>query len=221
MPVPPRLRPARLLRAVDLAGTGIFALQGGATAAAAGLDVFGVLVIAFVTAVGGGIVRDVLLGATPPAVFRDVAYPLTAFGGGLVVVAIFRLVQAIPPSVLLPLDAAALALFAVVGAAKAVDHRTELATGGSLRMSWLLAALLGTVSAVGGGVMRDLLLGGVPLILRSDVYAVAALAGAAVTAVGLRTGRSRALVLAAGALVCFVIRMLALWQGWNLPRVAP
>ncbi|MCF7547814.1 trimeric intracellular cation channel family protein [Pseudonocardia sp. WMMC193] len=201
---------ARLIRPLDLAGTALFALQGGATAAAAGLDVFGVLVIAFVTAVGGGIVRDVLLGATPPAVFSDLAYPVAAFGGGLVVVLVYRLVRAIPPEVLLPLDAAALALFAVVGAAKAVDHG----------MSPLLAALLGAVSGTGGGVIRDVMLGRVPLILRSDVYAVAALAGAAVVAVGLRYGRRRALVLAAGFVVCFLVRMLAVWQGWNLPRVA-
>jgi len=206
-----RLRPGLLLRPLDLAGTGLFALQGGLTAAAAGLDVFGVLVIAFVTAVGGGIIRDVLLGATPPAVFRDLAYPLIAFGGGIVVVLVYGVVRGIPPQFLLPLDAAALGIFAVVGAAKAVDHG----------MSPLLAALLGTVSGTGGGVMRDVLLGGVPLILRSDVYAVAALAGAAVTAVGLRYGRPRALMLAAGFAVCVVIRLLALWQGWNLPRVAP
>uniref|UniRef100_UPI0015F05EFE trimeric intracellular cation channel family protein n=1 Tax=Pseudonocardia pini TaxID=2758030 RepID=UPI0015F05EFE len=161
MPGRPRLRPAHLLRPVDLAGTGLFALQGGLTAAAAGLDVFGVLVLSFVTAVGGGIVRDVLLGDTPPAAFRDLAYPVTAFAGGGVVVVLYGLVRDVPREVLIPLDAAALALFAVVGAAKAVDHG----------MSPLLAALLGTVSGVGGGVMRDVLLGGVPLVLRSDVYA--------------------------------------------------
>jgi len=138
----------------------------------------------------------------------------------------------------------------VVGAAKAIDHRAEpaerasdraepaerasdraelaerasdraeLAERASERMRPLLAALLGTVSAVGGGVMRDILLGGVPLILRSDVYAVAALAGAAVTAVGLRRGGNRVMVLTAGAVVTVVIRLLAVSQGWNLPRVA-
>ncbi|GAA4560921.1 trimeric intracellular cation channel family protein [Pseudonocardia xishanensis] len=205
-----RLRPGLLLRPLDLAGTGLFALQGGLTAAAAGLDVFGVLVISFVTAVGGGIVRDVLLGDTPPAVFRDLAYPVTAVAGGAVVVLSYGLVRDVPRELLLPLDAAALGLFAVVGAAKAVDHG----------MSPLLAALLGAMTGVGGGVMRDVLLGGVPLILRSDVYAVAALAGAAVTAVGLRYGGPRVLMLAAGFAVCVVIRLLALRQGWNLPRVA-
>lgn len=205
-----RLRPAHLLRTVDLAGTGLFALQGGLTAAAAGLDVFGVLVIAFITAVGGGIIRDLLLGDTPPAVFCDLAYPITAFAGGAVVVLLYTTVRDVPRDVLIPLDAAALALFAVVGAAKAIDHR----------MSPLLAALLGTVSGVGGGVIRDVLLGGVPLVLRSDVYAVAALAGAGVTAVGLRYGAPRVLVLALGAVVTIVLRLVAVWQGWNLPRVA-
>ena len=250
MPGRGRLKPAHLLRTVDLAGTALFALQGGLTAAAAGLDVFGVLVLGFVTAVGGGIVRDLLLGDTPPAVFRDLAYPLAAFGAGAVVVVLYAVVRDVPREVLVPLDAAALALFAVVGAAKAIDHRAEpaerasdraepaerasdraelaerasdraeLAERASERMRPLLAALLGTVSAVGGGVMRDILLGGVPLILRSDVYAVAALAGAAVTAVGLRRGGNRVMVLTAGAVVTVVIRLLAVSQGWNLPRVA-
>ncbi|GAA4676793.1 trimeric intracellular cation channel family protein [Pseudonocardia yuanmonensis] len=210
MPRRGRLRPAHLLRTVDLAGTALFALQGGLTAAAAGLDVFGVLVIAFVTAVGGGIIRDLLLGDIPPAVFRDLAYPITAFAGGAVVVLLHSTVSEVPREVLIPLDAAALALFAVVGAAKAIDHR----------MSPLLAALLGTTSGVGGGVIRDVLLGGVPLVLRSDVYAVAALAGAGVTAVGLRYGAPRAVVLALGAVVTIVLRLVAVWLGWNLPRVA-
>lgn len=202
--------PYRLLRGVDLAGTGLFALQGGLTAGAAGLDVFGVLVISFVTAVGGGIVRDLLLGVAPPATFRDVAYPVTALVCGAAVVLLYRTVREIPTTVLIPLDAAALGLFAVVGTATAMEHR----------MSPLLATLLGTVSAVGGGVMRDVMLDRVPLVLRADVYAVAALAGAGVVAVGLHFRAPRVLTLAVGAVVCVAVRLLAVWQGWNLPHVA-
>ena len=107
------------------------------------------------------------------------------------------------------LDAAGLALFAVVGAAKAHDHG----------MKPLLAALLGTLSGVGGGVVRDVLLGQVPLVLNSQVYAVAALAGAATTVALLWLRAPRSAALGGGALVCFVPRMPALWYGWQLPRI--
>ncbi|MDN5860993.1 MAG: TRIC cation channel family protein, partial [Pseudonocardia sp.] len=188
----------------------LFALQGGLTAGAAGLDVFGVLVISFVTAVGGGLIRDLLLGVAPPAVFRDVAYPMTVFGCGAVVVLLYHTVSEIPKGVLIPIDAAALGLFAVVGTATAMEHR----------MSPLLAMMLGTVSAVGGGVLRDVMLDRVPLVLRADVYAVAALAGAGVVAVGLHFRAPRLLILALGAAVCIAIRLVAVWQGWNLPHLS-
>jgi len=193
----------------DLLATFVFALQGGATAAGAGLDVFGILVVAFVAALGGGVVRDVLIGDVPPAAFRSTVYPVVAFGGGAVATLLFSLVREIPPLVLGSLDAAGLALFAVVGAAKANDHGMNL----------LLAALLGALSAVGGGVMRDLLLGQVPLVLNSQVYAVAALAGAAVTATLLSLRAPRAAALAGGAVICLALRLLALWNGWQLPRI--
>ena len=136
----------------DLVATFLFALQGGATAAAAGLDVFGILVVAFVVALGGGVVRDVLIGDVPPAAFRSTIYPVVAFVGGAAAALLYGVVREIPPLTLGSLDAAGLALFAVVGAAKAPDHG----------MNPLLAALLGTLSAVGGGVPRDILLGHVP-----------------------------------------------------------
>jgi uncharacterized membrane protein YeiH len=199
-----------LVSVVDLLATFVFAVQGGLAAGLAGLDAFGVLVVAFVTAVGGGVVRDVLIGAVPPATFRSSVYPLVVLGGGAAVVLLFGAVREVPPSVLVPLDAAGLALFAVVGAAKAVDH--------DLRP--LLAVLLGAVSAVGGGVIRDLLLQQVPLVLRSEIYAVAALTGAGAAVIGLRAGLPRAVALGLGALACFALRLVAVRNGWNLPRLA-
>jgi uncharacterized membrane protein YeiH len=193
----------------DLLATFVFALQGGATAAAAGLDVFGILVVAFVAALGGGVVRDVLIGDVPPAAFRSTVYPVVAFGGGAVATLLFGLVRDIPPLALGSLDAAGLALFAVVGAAKAHDHGMNL----------LLAAMLGAMSGVGGGVMRDLLLGHVPAVLNSQVYAVAALAGATATVMLLRLRVPRAIALGGGAVICLVLRLLALWYGWQLPRI--
>jgi len=193
----------------DLVATFLFALQGGATAAAAGLDVFGILVVAFVVALGGGVVRDVLIGDVPPAAFRSTIYPVVAFAGGAAAALLYGMVREIPPLILGSLDAAGLALFAVVGGAKAHDHG----------MNVLLAALLGTLSEVGGGVLRDIVLGHVPLVLNSQVYAVAALAGAATTVALLRLPVPRAAALGGGAVVCLVLRLLALWNGWQLPRI--
>lgn len=125
------------------------------------------------------------------------------------VVAVHELIEATPPAVLVPLDAAGLALFAVTGAAKA----------DAAGVRPLLAALLGAVSAVGGGVMRDVLLNVVPAVLRSDIYAVAALLGAATTVVGIRRGLPDAVAMALGALMCVGLRLVAVGQGWSLPRV--
>lgn len=200
----------RPMSVADLVATFLFALQGGATAAAAGLDVFGIPVVAFVVALGGGIVRNVLIGDVPPAAFRSTIYPVVAFAGGAAAALLYGVVREIPPLTLGSLDAAGLALFAVVGGAKAHDHG----------MNPLLAALLGTLSGVGGGVMRDLLLGHIPLVLNSQVYAVAALAGAATMVALLRLRVPRAAALGGGAVVCLVLRLLALWNGWQLPRIA-
>jgi len=97
----------------------------------------------------------------------------------------------------------------VVGAAKATEFK----------LNPLVAALLGMVSAVGGGVVRDILLNIVPNILRTDIYAVAALCGAGTTVIALRLGASRAVAMAAGFAVCFLLRIVSAWRGWNLPRI--
>ena len=202
-------RGARLLLVADLLGTFVFAVQGGLAAGVAGLDVFGVLVVSFVTAVGGGILRDVLIGDIPPAVFRSPLYPLVTVAGGAVVILLFATVREIPTAVLVPLDAAGLALFAVVGATKALDHR----------MHPLLATVFGGVTGVGGGVIRDVLLGNVPLVLRGDIYAVAALTGAGVTVALLRLRLPRAVAMPVGAVVCLTLRLVAVHYSWNLPRL--
>ena len=198
----------RLLALVDLAATAIFAIGGAHAGVDAGLDVFGLMVVAFATALGGGMIRDVLIGAVPPAALRCVAYPVVAFCGAGLVFVVDRRVDGIPTSVSDTLDAAGLALFCVVGAAKALDH--------GLRP--LAAVLLGTITAVGGGVIRDVLVDVVPSVLRADIYATAAVVGSAtmvaLSAWGVR--RSRAML--GGAVVCFVVRLLAVWQDWQLPR---
>jgi uncharacterized membrane protein YeiH len=201
--------PERLLFVVDLAGTLFFGLEGALAAIASRLDVFGVMVLAFATALGGGLVRDVLIGAIPPAAIRDPSYAIAAFVGGGMAIGLHRLVAQMPVAVSIGLDAAGLALFAVSGAVKAHDFG----------IAPLMAVLMGTITGVGGGTVRDLFLARVPAVLRVDVYAVAALAGATVTVVGLASGRSRPAAMAAGAAACFLLRVVSAWQGWNLPRI--
>lgn len=198
----------RILIALDLLGTFLFAIEGSAVAVAANFDVFGVLVIAFVSALGGGIVRDIAIGAVPPKAIQDWRYACVAFVGGLCAFAIARGSFATPAYDLAYLDAAALALFAIAGAQKALDYRVPP----------LGAILLGGVTAVGGGVTRDVLTAHVPLVLRADIYATAALAGAAVLVVALRLKVPQPAATALGIAVCFGLRVLAYVHHWNLPN---
>ena len=195
-----------LVRHTDLAGIFVFAFQGALAALAAHLDLFGVLVLGFVTALGGGMVRDVLMGALPPSALRGWSYPSTAFAAGILVFALGPYLP-VPHQLLQTLDAGGLALFAVAGTEKALDARIHP----------LSAILLGTITAVGGGTMRDILLNHVPAILRVDVYATAALFGAIVLVLARRLGLAPTLAAVLGAIACFVLRMVGLWLHWQLP----
>ncbi len=149
-----------------------------------------------------------LIGATPPATLRDWRYAGMAFTGGAIVFFLHRYVAGIPGPVLLVLDAAALALFAVAGTEKALDFNIHP----------FIAILLGGMTAVGGGTLRDILLARVPLVLRAEVYATAALAGSALLIAGrkLRLSATQAAVL--GGTFCFLLRLVSVWQHWNLPK---
>lgn len=209
MAVPQLPTAIRLLTGVDLAATFVFAIEGAESGAAAGFDLFGVLAVGFAAALGGGIVRDVLIGEVPPAALRLLSYPIAAFGGGLLVVAVRGVVDEVPDGVTDVLDALGLSLFAVAGATKALDRQIRAA----------IAPLLGTLTAVGGGVMRDVLLGDVPVVLRVDVYASAALAGAVTTVVATGVGVARPRAMALGGATCLAIRLAALQFDWDLPRL--
>ena len=199
----------QLLTAVDLAATLVFAVGGAQVAVHADLDVFGVLVIAFVTSLAGGIARDVLIGDVPPASLRLVSYPLTALAGGAFVVIVAGLGGDVSTGVLDVLDALGLSLFAVAGAAKALDRRLHP----------VVAVLLGALTAVGGGTLRDILLNVVPAVLRVDVYATAAVLGAAVVVAASAVGMRRGPAMLAGAAACCLLRLAALRWSWNLPTV--
>ena len=203
------VNPDLLLLVVDLVGTFVFAVEGALAGIRGGLDLFGLMVVSFVTALGGGTVRDLLIGAVPPNSIRDWRYGTTAFAGGGAVFLFYELIQRVPPQLMITLDAAGLALFAVAGAAKALEFG----------INPLLAVLMGVLTGAGGGTMRDVLMTRVPGILNTDVYASATLAGAAVMVIGMRWRMSRTWAMTLGGVVCFVLRMVAVWRGWNLPKV--
>jgi uncharacterized membrane protein YeiH len=199
-----------LLFTLDVAGTFVFAVEGAMAAIRGNLDFLGLMVLSFATALGGGVIRDLLIGAVPPRSIRDWRYSAVAFSGGAVVFFLHHFVQEIPVQVLIDLDAAGLALFAVAGTQKALNYGIHP----------FMAILMGTITGVGGGTVRDILLAQVPTVLRADVYATAAMAGAAVMILGRKLGLRPAVTAVVGGVFCFVLRVVSVWQHWNLPRVA-
>jgi uncharacterized membrane protein YeiH len=200
-----------VLLVLDLAGTFAFALNGALTAVrTAHLDIVGVITLGMITAVGGGIIRDVLLGALPPATFVDWRYLAVAATGGLIAFLFSRWLTRVrnPIDVL---DAAGLSLFAVTGAGKAL----ELGVGPAQ------AIILGAVTGVGGGTLRDVLIRQVPSVLSSGLYAIPALVGAALFVVADKVGVQDVLgvpVALGAAVVCFLIRMAGLHFGIDAPK---
>jgi uncharacterized membrane protein YeiH len=198
----------RLLLVADLTGTFLFGLEGARTAIAHDLDLLGVMVLAFSTALVGGVIRDLLIGDAPPAALRDWRYPATAFLAGSVVFFLHRAVQAIPGSSIIVLDAAALSLFAVAGTRKALDFE----------INPFIAVLLGTITGVGGGTIRDIFLAQIPAVLRTDIYATAALFGSIVMVIACKLRLRSTLSALLGGFACFLLRIVAVWQHWNLPK---
>ena len=195
-----------LLLLFDLLGTFVFALSGGLLAVRQRLDLFGVLVLSCAAAVSGGIVRDVLIGAHPPASLADWRYLVTAMAAGLVTFRWHALIERLRNPVQM-FDAAGLALYAVLGTDKA------LAFG----LSPFAAMLMGMLSGIGGGIARDLLVARTPVVLQAELYAVAALAGGGVVALAAVFGLPQHPAMALGALLCFFLRYMGIRRGWRLP----
>ena len=191
---------------LDLVGIFVFAISGALVAVRRGFDIFGVLVLAGTTGLGGGFVRDVLIGATPPAALADWRYLLVPVAAGLITFA-FHPAVGRQERLVVVFDAFGLALFCVTGAIKALHYGLEPVP----------AALLGMVTAIGGGIARDLLAGRVPEVFRGELYATPALAGAGVVVVLDRLGQPSPLMATAGAGVCLVWRLLALRLHWRAP----
>ena len=202
---------------LQLMGTVSFAVSGAMTAMRKGMDVLGVTVLGLTTAVGGGILRDLLLGRTPPAIFSDpLTVALAAVSAILVFIPAVRRQLGKTPRVyeltMRLTDALGLGIFTVIGAQVACE-----ALG---HANWFTIAFLGTVTGVGGGVVRDVLSGDLPYIFRKHIYALASLAGA-LTWVAIHRLWGDRLAMLIGASLVVVIRLLAAHFRWSLPRANP
>jgi uncharacterized membrane protein YeiH len=197
-----------LLLVLNLMGTFVFGLSGGMAGVRAQLDLFGAVVLAVVVGIAGGTIRDLLIGI-PPATFRDWRYLAVAAGAGLVTSlahpAIDRLQRPIDA-----LDAAGLALFCVTGAATALAHRLGVVD----------AVILGAITGIGGGMVRDILVREIPTVLRGGLYAIPALVGAGIVVAAYKAGDRTIVFPIVGALACFLLRMAGLHYGIGLPRAA-
>ncbi len=196
-----------LFLALDLAGTFAFALNGALTAIrVARLDVVGVVTLGMITALGGGILRDILLGSLPPATFNDWRYLAVAAAGSLIAFGFGRGLDRLAKPILV-LDAAGLSLFAISGASKALDFG----------LGPVQAVILGAITAVGGGTLRDVLIGRIPVVLRSELYAIPALLGALVVAITGSVGAYGVAAAVGGAALCFAVRLLGVRFQLNAP----
>ena len=206
------------MAAVELIGTAAFAISGALVGVRKEMDVFGVNVLAVTTACGGGIIRDLLVGNTPPAVFQNPRYVMAAALMANVVFLLLFLHREMPrrlahlyENALFWCDTLGLAAFTVDGALVGVR--------GGFQRNLFLVVFLGVLTGVGGGVLRDVLAGRIPEIFRKHIYALAAVAGALTLGLALDLGADQYAALAAGAGVVVLLRVLAKRFNWNLPRV--
>jgi uncharacterized membrane protein YeiH len=195
-----------LFDVMDLGATFVFAISGATRGVRRRLDLFGVLVVAWVAAVAGGIARDLLIGAVPPAAIADWRYLAVTVAAGLLGFFASDAIARLKTPVLL-FDAAGLCLFAVTGTQKALAYG----------LTPVMAAMMGMITCIGGGVARDLLTLQVPTVLRSELYAVAALAGAGSIALGFWLGLPSLPTAFFGAALCLFLRLMSLYRGWRLP----
>lgn len=196
-----------LLSVLDLAGTFVFAISGAMAGVHKRLDVFGIAVLAFVTGTVGGITRDLLIGSVPPLAIDDPRYGLTTLIAAIVVFFAHRLFERIQGPVAI-FDAAGLSMFAVTGSIRALNFGISPA----------MAVVLGMLTGIGGGMVRDVLIGRIPAVLQQvELYAIAALAGAAVAVIGVELSWPFTPTALAAAALCFFVRFMSLRRGWHLP----
>lgn len=195
-----------LLMVLDLGGTFVFAISGAVAAVKHRLDIFGVLVLAFAAGNAGGITRDLLIGAAPPAAIADWKYLAVSLLAGLITFVWYPVTARFRNAVLW-FDAVGLAFFAVAGAEKALVYG----------LNPVMAALLGMLTGIGGGMLRDVLVNQIPTVLRADLYALAALAGATVVVAGHLLNIHPIATTTTGGILCFTLRYMSIRHGWRLP----
>jgi uncharacterized membrane protein YeiH len=197
-----------LLLVLDLAGTFAFALNGAWTAVrSVRLDIVGVIALGMITALGGGIIRDILLDDLPPATFEDWRYLAVAAGGAFIAFILGRHLDRLAGAITVA-DAVGLSVFAVTGASKALDFGLGPAQ----------AVILGTITGVGGGTLRDVLIGQIPSVLRTGLYAVPALVGATITVAATLLGVYGLPAATIAAAACLLIRLLGVRFRLNAPK---
>ena len=194
----------------DLVGVAVFAASGASAAIAKRLDLFGVGFVGFVAALGGGILRDLVIGSVPPLAFADWRYAVTAVTASVAVFWLHPQLSRLRRTVLL-LDAAGLGLFTVTGTLKALNAGVPPVG----------ACLVGMLTAIGGGLARDLLTGEIPVVLQRDIYAVASLGGAILVTILRGLGLAGPIATVAAAMLITGVRLLALYRRWSAPIAVP
>jgi uncharacterized membrane protein YeiH len=194
------------LNAFNLLGTFVFGISGAIAGIKYKADIFGVTVLSFVASSAGGIMRDLSIGSIPPSALSDWQNILSGLLPGPVTFYLYPAIKKINHPLLL-FDAAGLSLFAVFGTVKALEFHVNP----------LAAVMLGVLTAVGGGMLRDVLVREIPVVLRTDIYAVAALSGASFVAIWMFFGLAVIPGSIIGGLLCFIIRLMAIYRKWKLP----
>ena len=199
---------ATLILVLSLIGVFVFGLSGGMAGVRAQLDLFGAMLLAVVVGIAGGTIRDILIGI-PPATFRDWRYLAVAGGAGLIAPFAHPAIRRLRGWIDV-LDAAGLGLFCVVGADTALAHHLGFAD----------CVILGAVTGIGGGMLRDILVREIPMILRGGFYAIPALCGAGIVVTAYRAGDHSIVFPIVGAVVCFLMRIAGMRYGLGLPSAA-
>ncbi len=197
-----------LFSILDLLGTFVFALSGAEAAKERELDLFGIIIIALITACGGGIIRDICLGISPPVGISYWPYLALTLLATLTIAGFHRYITNLKYPVLL-FDALGLSMFAVAGTQKSLFHG----------QNYEVAILLGVLSAIGGGIIRDTLLGSVPVVLRKEVYGSAALIGSIIVVLFHYFHLDSTIGAWLGITICFFVRYFSIKKKWNLPRI--
>ena len=204
---PSILAPSLVAPIADAIGVFVFGVTGGTLAVRRKLDMFGVVVLAVVTALSGGVARDMLLGALPPAALTNPHYLWAALASGFAAFFFHQQIERLGKPVMV-LDAVGLGLFAVAGCRKALEHGVDP----------LAAALLGMVTGIGGGIVRDVLITETPRVLQEELYASSALLAATIVVLGHAFGWPEIVVSAVAVAAAFLLRVVSWRRGWRAPR---